>query len=44
MISKANHHKDTTKYLDAFMRLESMTDDLILDTLKPYDEYEASVL
>jgi hypothetical protein len=44
MISTANHHKDTTKYLDAFMRLESMTDDLILDTLKPYDDYESSVL
>lgn len=39
-IRTAPHFKDSTKYLDAFMRLESMTDNLILDTLKPYDEYE----
>ena len=39
-ISTACHFKDTTKYLDAFMRLESMTDSIILETLKPYDDYE----
>lgn len=35
------HYKDATKYLDAFMRMESMTDILINDILAPYDEFEA---
>ena len=39
-IRTSNHYKDTTKYLDAFMRLESMTNSIILETLKPYDLYE----
>ena len=34
------HYKDATKYLDAFMRLESMTDPIINDILKPYDDFE----
>lgn len=34
------HYKDTTKYLDAFMRLESRVDDVVMNTLKPYDDYE----
>ena len=34
------HWKDTTKYLEAFMRLESMTDSMIDDILKPYDDFE----
>lgn len=41
LIKTANHWKDTTKYLDAFMRLESMTDNLVLEKLYPYDAYEA---
>ena len=36
------HYKDSTKYLDAFMRLESMVDKVVMDRLKPYDEYEAA--
>lgn len=39
-IKTSLHWKDTTKYLDAFMRLESMTDEIINDILKPYDDYE----
>lgn len=39
-IKTANHYKDTTKYLDAFMRLESMVDDVVVERLRPYDEYE----
>ena len=39
-IVTALHFKDSTKYLDAFMRLESMTDNLINDTLSKYDEFE----
>lgn len=35
------HYKDSTKYLEAFMRLESMTDKMINDTIGKYDEYEA---
>lgn len=35
------HYKDSTKYLEAFMRLESMTDNMIDSTLRKYDEYEA---
>ena len=35
-----NHIKDSTKILEAFMRLEAMTDDLVNDLLKPFDEYE----
>ena len=34
------HYKDTTKYLQAMMRLESMGDEMIEETMKPYDEYE----
>ena len=34
------HYKDATKYLDAFMRMESMTDKMINDVLSPYDEFE----
>ena len=34
------HYKDTTKYLDAFMRLESRIDSIVMNDLKPYDEYE----
>ena len=34
------HYKDTTKYLEAMMRLESMGDEMIEETMKPYDEYE----
>lgn len=34
------HYKDTTKYLDAFMRLESMNEKMIKERLKPYDDYE----
>ena len=40
-IKTALHYKDSTKYLDAFMRLESMTNDIIMEKLQPYDEYEA---
>lgn len=36
------HYKDTTKYLDAFMRLESMVNDVVMARLKPYDDYEAA--
>ena len=35
------HYKDATKYLDAFMRLESMTDRMIQDVLDKYDQFEA---
>lgn len=35
------HYKDATKFLDAFMRMESMTDMMINDVLAPYDEFEA---
>ena len=34
------HYKDATKYLDAFMRMEAMTDLMINDCLRPYDEFE----
>ena len=34
------HYKDTTKYLDAFMRLESMVNDIVMTRLKPYDDFE----
>lgn len=40
-IKTRNHYKDTTKYLDAFMKLESMSDEMIKSKLAPYDEYEA---
>lgn len=40
VIQTADHYRDSTKYLDAYMRLESMTDDYILDALKEFDEYE----
>lgn len=40
VIQTGLHYKDSTKYLDAYMRLESMTDSIINDTLKPYDDYE----
>ena len=36
------HYKDSTKYLDAFMRLESMTDSMIQDVLNKYDTFEAA--
>jgi len=39
-IQTANHWKDTTKYLEAFMRMESMTDFMISEVMKPYDDYE----
>ena len=35
-----NHYKDATKYLEAFMRLESMTDSMINDVLYQYDIFE----
>ena len=35
-----NHYKDSTKYLEAFMRLESMTGKMIDDVLNPYDVFE----
>lgn len=35
-----NHYKDSTKYLEAFMRLESMTDKMIDDVLNQYDVFE----
>lgn len=35
------HYKDSTKYLEAFMRLESMTDNMIEQTISKYDKYEA---
>lgn len=34
------HYKDSTKYLDAFMRLESMMNNSVREILAPYDEYE----
>ena len=34
------HYKDSTKYLDAFMRLESRVGDVVMKDLKPYDDYE----
>ena len=34
------HIKDSTKFLEGFMRLESMSDELVNDLLKPFDEYE----
>lgn len=34
------HYKDSTKYLDAFMKLEAMDENMVKDTLKIYDEYE----
>ena len=34
------HYRDATKYLDAFMRLEAMTNPIIRDTLRDYDKYE----
>lgn len=40
VIKTADHYRDSTKYLDAYMRLESMTDDYILEALKEFDEYE----
>ena len=36
------HHKDSTKYLDAFMKLEAMDKDMVRSTLKPYDDYEST--
>ena len=35
-----NHWKDCTKYLEAFMRMEGMCDEMVKDVLQPYDEYE----
>ena len=35
-----NHYKDATKYLEAFMRLESMTDTMINDVIQQYDIFE----
>ena len=35
--------KMTIKYLDAFMRMESMTDATVMETLRKYDEYEKSI-
>lgn len=40
IIKTGLHYKDTTKYLDAFMRLESRVDDVVMKDLKPYDDYE----
>lgn len=42
-VQTANHYKDTTKYLDAFMRMESYTNDLINEILAPYDLYESQI-
>jgi hypothetical protein len=39
-IKSGLHYKDSTKYLDAYMRMESMTDAMINDTLKIYDDFE----
>lgn len=38
------HFKDSTKYLEAFMRMEGMGDSLIAETLIPYDSYEADMV
>lgn len=42
-IQTNNHYKDCTKYLEAIMRLESMTDTMIKDTLDKYDEFEKTL-
>jgi len=41
IIQTGLHYKDTTKYLDAFMRLEARVDGVVMKDLKPYDDYEA---
>lgn len=43
-INTMMHYKDSTKYLEAFMRMEGMGNGLISETLYPYDTYEASVI
>lgn len=39
-ITTGLHYKDTTKYLDAFMRLESRVDAVVMNDLSIYDIYE----
>ena len=39
-ITTGLHYKDTTKFLDAFMRLESRVDPVVMSDLKIYDDYE----
>ena len=39
-IQTALHYKDSTKYLDAWCRMESMPDDDIKIMMKDYDEFE----
>lgn len=43
-ITTFNHWKDCTKYLEAFMRMEGMGDDMVLDVLDPYDKYERDLV
>lgn len=40
-ILTGKHYKDSTKYLDGWCRLETMGNDMIIDLLRPYDEWEA---
>lgn len=40
-VQTSYHYKDTTKFLDAFMRMESYSNDLINEILSPYDIYES---
>lgn len=42
-ITTNQHIKDSTKYLEALMRLESMTDVIIKPILQPYDDFEKIV-
>jgi hypothetical protein len=39
-IKTHNHYKDSTKYLEAWMMMESYFGNIIEETLRPYDEYE----
>lgn len=34
------HYRDSTKYLEAWMMMESYFGDMIAETMKPYDDYE----
>ena len=44
IINTKLHYKDATKYLEAFMRMEGMGDDLIGETIGVYDAFEASMI
>ena len=44
IINTKLHYKDATKYLEAFMRMEGMGDDLIAETIVPYDMFEESMI